>query len=91
MTGSSLGEACSSICQFDLIERAWLGRLLREWFFHAVEALVGPSVDAALQVETGFGDAALSYFTELVQQEGTGPAGEVGLGLSPPSAGVASY
>jgi hypothetical protein len=53
--------------------------------------LVGPSVDAALQVETGFGDAALSYFTELVQQEGTGPAGEVGLGLSPPSAGVASY
>jgi hypothetical protein len=41
-----------------------LGRLLREYSFHAVEALVHSSARRALQVATSFGDDALGYFTE---------------------------
>jgi hypothetical protein len=41
-----------------------LSRLLREYAFHAVEALVHSSARRALQVETSFGDDALGYFTE---------------------------
>ena len=41
-----------------------LGRLLREYSFHAVEALVHSSARRALQVATAFGDDTLSYFTE---------------------------
>jgi hypothetical protein len=41
-----------------------LGRVLREYSFHAVEALVHSSARRALQVATAFGDDALSYFTE---------------------------
>jgi hypothetical protein len=56
-----------------------VGRLLREWAFHAVESLVGSSVHAAPQVETSLGNDALSYVTEPVQQDGAGPASDVGL------------
>jgi len=48
-----------------------LSRLLREGAFHAVEALVGSSARAALQVETAFGDDALSYFTERLRASAT--------------------
>ncbi len=41
-----------------------LGRLLREYSFHAVEALVRSSARRALQVATSFGDDVLGYFTE---------------------------
>ncbi|MGB7592859.1 MAG: transposase [Terriglobia bacterium] len=48
-----------------------LSRLLREWAFHAVEALVGSPARAALQVERDFGDDALSYFTERLRASAT--------------------
>ena len=41
-----------------------LGRLLREYSFHAVEALVRSSARRALQITTSFGDDTLGYFTE---------------------------
>jgi hypothetical protein len=41
-----------------------LGRLLREYSFHAVEALVRSSARRALQITTSFGDDVLGYFTE---------------------------
>ena len=41
-----------------------LGRVLREYSFHAVEALVRSPARRALQVATAFGDDILGYFTE---------------------------
>ena len=41
-----------------------LGRLLREYSFYAVEALVHSSARRALQITTSFGDDVLGYFTE---------------------------
>lgn len=41
-----------------------LGRVLREYSFHAVEALVHSSARRALQITTSFGDDVLGYFTE---------------------------
>jgi len=41
-----------------------LGRVLREYSFHAVEALVRSPTRRALQVATAFGDDVLGYFTE---------------------------
>jgi hypothetical protein len=48
-----------------------LSRLLREWAFHAVEAMVRSPARAALQVERDFGDDALSYFTERLRASPT--------------------
>ena len=41
-----------------------MGQLLREYAFHAVEALVRSTARRALGVSTSFGDDALAYFTE---------------------------
>lgn len=41
-----------------------VGQVLREYSFHAVEALVQSPARRALGVERGFGDDALAYFTE---------------------------
>jgi Transposase DDE domain len=41
-----------------------VGRVLREYSFHAVEALVRSPTRRALQVATSFGDDVLGYFTE---------------------------
>jgi hypothetical protein len=41
-----------------------IGQLLREYAFHAVEALVRSTARRALGVSTSFGDDALAYFTE---------------------------
>jgi len=48
-----------------------ISRLLREWAFHAVEALVCSSARGALQVERAFGDDALGYFTERLGASAT--------------------
>jgi hypothetical protein len=80
---ATIGVMHQSMPRPSLGQRHWqrpqLGRRPREWASRAVEALVGFSVHAALQVEKGFGDGALSWVTDPVQQEGAGPAGEVGL------------
>ncbi len=41
-----------------------IGQVLREWAFHAIEALVRSAARRALGVARGFGDDALAYFTE---------------------------
>lgn len=41
-----------------------IGQLLREYAFHALEALVRSTARRALGVSTSFGDDALGYFTE---------------------------
>jgi hypothetical protein len=48
-----------------------ISRLLREPSFHAVEPLVRSSACRALCVPAGFGDDALSYFTERLQAAST--------------------
>jgi hypothetical protein len=44
-----------------------ISRILREYTFYALEALVNSSARRALQVETSFGDDAPGYFTERLQ------------------------
>ena len=41
-----------------------IGQVLREWAFHAIQALVRSAGRRALGVARGFGDDALAYFTE---------------------------
>ncbi len=41
-----------------------IGQVLREWAFHAIEALVRSAARRALGVARGFGDDTLAYFTE---------------------------
>jgi hypothetical protein len=48
-----------------------MGYLLREFSFHAVEALVCSKARRALEVSRDFGDDALSYFTERLDPEPT--------------------
>jgi hypothetical protein len=46
-----------------LLRALLLGRLLREYSFHAVEALVHSSARRALQITIAFGDDVRGYFT----------------------------
>ncbi len=48
-----------------------VGQLLREYAYHAVEALVRSPVRRALGVTTSFGDDALGYFTERLNPTST--------------------
>lgn len=48
-----------------------VGQILREWSFHALEALVRSPARRALGVRQPFGDDALAYFTERLNPEPT--------------------
>jgi len=58
------GRTAPQIPAAALLWALLLGRLLREYSFHAVEALVHSSARRTLQVASAFGDDALGYFTE---------------------------
>lgn len=58
------GRARPQIPAKALLWSLLIGQLLREYAFHAVEALVRSVARRALGVSRSFGDDALGYFTE---------------------------
>jgi hypothetical protein len=55
-----------------------IGQILRQWSFHAVEALVRSGARRGLMIPTPFSDDALGYFTERLDP---GPTRQALLGL----------